>query len=167
MAALSPGMKAPFFNLHTSNNQRFSLEETLKQNPLVVLAFFKVSCPVCQLTFPYLERLHRNYPDLPIWGISQDDQDATTAFARMFGSNFPMLLDTNLATTVDYDLTNVPTIFVVDKNGNIKQTIIGFVKAELEALNETLANVSKTSTSNVTPQALFTAADQVPELKPG
>jgi peroxiredoxin len=162
MVALQEGTKAPVFELIGSDGSAFSLSETLRTNPLVVLAFFKVSCPVCQLIAPYLERLHRSHPSIPIWGMSQDDADATDAFARMFGCTFPMVLDARLSATVDYGLTNVPTVFVVDQDMTISHTIVGFIKNELERLNARLAEIGE---ENAGP--LFTAADEVPELKPG
>jgi peroxiredoxin len=162
MVALAEGSKSPLFNLKATDGVTFSLADALKQNSLVVVAFFKVSCPVCQLAFPYLERLHQSYPSVPIWGISQDDSDATDAFARMFGVTFPMLLDIGLSSTVDFGLTNVPTVFVISQNQTITQTTVGFSKADLEKLNSTLADKSK---QNEVP--LFTAADEVPALKPG
>jgi len=128
----------------------------------VLLAFLKVSCPVCHLTFPYLERLHRSYPNVPIWGISQDDADATGSFAKMFGVTFPILLDDILNVTVAFGITIVPSIFLIASDGNIRQTSIGFVKAELEKLNLELAVASGYSA-----KPLFTAADEVPLLKPG
>lgn len=162
MVALIEGTKAPGFSLTGLDNKGYSLQDALALNKLVVLAFFKVSCPVCQFEFPYLERLRRSYPNIPIWGVSQDDVDATRAFARMFGLTFPMLIDDALQTTVDYDLTNVPSIFLVGDDQVIRQTIVGFVKADLETLNVELARCAQQS---VVP--LFTAADEVPELKPG
>lgn len=162
MVALPPGTKAPGFSLKALDGTQHDLSAALNQQPLVVAAFFKVSCPVCQLAFPYLERLHRSYPNLPIWGISQDDKDATEAFARMFGATFPMLLDAHLQQTVAYDLTNVPTVFLIGADRQIERTIVGFSKSELEQLNLELATASGRSSV-----PLFTAADEVPELKPG
>ena len=162
MVALAQGTKAPYFVLKGLDGAKFNLDDTLKRQPVVLLAFFKVSCPVCQLTFPYLERLHRSYPNIPIWGVSQDDADATTAFARMYGCTFPMLLDEGLSATVDYGLTIVPSVFLIDHDRDIRQSIVGFVKSDLEALNANLAQ-----SSGQTMKPLFTAADEVPELKPG
>ena len=162
MVALLKGTKAPLFNLTGLDRTAYSLQETLKRSPVVVAAFFKVSCPVCQFEFPYLERLHRSYRTIPIWGISQDDADATTAFARMFGVTFPILLDERLQTTVNYGLTNVPSVFLIGEGLSIDQSTVGFVKAELESLNEDLARVAGCNTV-----PLFTAADEVPELRPG
>ncbi len=162
MVAIIPGTKAPFFTLKTSEGGILKLSESLRGHGAVVLAFFKVSCPVCQFTFPYLERLHRSYLHIPVWGISQDDSDATTAFARMYGCSFPMLLDERLDCTVSYGLTNVPSVFLVTQDGAIKQTIVGFAKGEMEDLNEQVALFAQQ-----TVRPLFTQADEVPALKPG
>jgi cytochrome c biogenesis protein CcmG, thiol:disulfide interchange protein DsbE len=163
MAAIIPGTKAPQFNLPTTSaGTQQDLSNALRQSPLVVLAFYKVGCPVCQFAFPYLERLHRSYPTLPLWGVSQDDSDATNAFARMYGISFPMLLDESLQSTVEYDLTNVPSIFAVTADGTIVQTIVGFAKKDLEQLNQRMADAA-----GVPANPLFTDADEVPELKPG
>lgn len=162
MVAIIPGTRAPQVLLSTTTGSALNLADALSQHKYVVLAFFKVSCPVCQFTFPYLERLKRLHPSIPIWGVSQDDSDATTAFARMYGLTFPLLLDTRLDLTVAYGLTNVPTTFLVAADGSIQQTIVGWVKSELEELNTRLSEISETAG-----KPLFTAADEVPELRPG
>jgi cytochrome c biogenesis protein CcmG, thiol:disulfide interchange protein DsbE len=164
MAAITPGNVAPRFNLPTTNppGSRQDLSAAIRDHKIVVLAFFKVSCPVCQFAFPFLERLHHSYPGVPIWGVSQDDIDATNAFARMYGVSFPMLLDESLQSTVEYDLTNVPTVFAVSQDGKIKQTIVGFAKKDLEQLNALMAQAAEAPV-----KPLFTDADEVPELKPG
>lgn len=162
MVALAQGTKAPIFSLRGLDRCQYDLAETLKKSPVVLIAFLKVSCPVCHIMFPYLERLHRSYPSIPIWGISQDDVDSTKAFARMFGCTFPMLIDDHLETTVRYNLTHVPSLFLVADDGHIGESIVGWVKADLEQLNLRLCQ-----SAGAKPVALFTAADEVPELKPG
>lgn len=162
MTALDAGTQAPLIQLKGVDGKSYDLKETLKSTPAVVLAFYKVSCPVCQFTFPYLERLRRGYETLELWGVSQDDVDATFAFARTYGCSFPMLLDLRLETTVNYDLTNVPSIFLVGEDQIIKKSIVGFVKADLEDLAETLGQLL-----NEKPIKLFSEADEVPALKPG
>jgi peroxiredoxin len=162
MVALLEGTQAPDFKLSSIGGQTYSLSQTLRERSLVLIAFFKVSCPVCQFEFPYLERLHRSYPTAAIWGLSQDDADATAAFAKMFGITFPMLLDFRLQTTVDYGLTNVPSVFLIGDDQKIRQTIVGFVKDDLEKSNLELAMSSGNSS-----KPLFTSADEVPAFRPG
>ena len=57
MAALAIGAKAPAISLPSTNGETVTLAEALKKGP-VVAAFFKVSCPTCQFTAPFLERLY-------------------------------------------------------------------------------------------------------------
>lgn len=163
MPTKTAGTQAPPLELKTSDGRDHSLYEALKSHPLVVLAFFKISCPVCQFTFPFLQRLHQAYPNVPIWGVSQDDAEDTAAFARDYGKvAFPMVLDEKLDYTVKYGLVSVPSIFVVRQDRTIEQAIFGFAKADLEQLNELMA---KAGGSPLKP--LFTEQDDVPTLRPG
>jgi peroxiredoxin len=163
MVALLEGTQAPDLSLPSLDGSRYSLYQRLKESPLVLLAFFKVSCPVCHLEFPYLERLHRSYPKLPIWGISQDDVDATVAFCKMYGVTFPSLLDDNgLFASIDYGITHVPSVFLVTSDRMIRQTIVGFSKSDLDKLGKELARYASSAY-----KPLFTEADEVPEMKPG
>ena len=162
MVALLEGTQAPDLSLTSTDGSRYSLYQRLRESPVVLLAFYKVSCPVCHLEFPYLERLHRSYPRLPIWGISQDDEDATVTFSKMFGITFPTLLDHSLDVSVKYGITHVPSVFLVGSDKMIRQTIVGFSKADLERLNLELATAMDFSS-----KPLFSAADEVPEFRPG
>ena len=51
--ALACSIKAPEFRLKSTTGKPVILSEVLKRGP-VVLAFFKVGCPVCQYAFPDL-----------------------------------------------------------------------------------------------------------------
>jgi cytochrome c biogenesis protein CcmG/thiol:disulfide interchange protein DsbE len=162
MPTKTAGTEAPRVNLKTADGQSFSVDDALKKHPIVVLAFFKVSCPVCQFAFPFLERLHKSYPKAEIWGVSQDDASDTAAFAKSYGVTFPILLDETLEWTVKYGLVSVPSVFAVQRDGTISQAIFGFAKADLEELNESLA-----VSSGVPAKPLFTDEDDVPTLRPG
>ena len=58
MPALAVGKKAPDFTLPVMDGKSFSLQGALTRGP-VVAAFFKISCPVCQFAFPFLERIYK------------------------------------------------------------------------------------------------------------
>src|SRR5215831_346578 len=84
MPALASGVQAPEIELTALDGRKFSLSAARARGP-VVLAFFKVSCPVCQLAFPYLERMFKAYSksgSFTLVGISQDSAVDTTAFNR-------------------------------------------------------------------------------------
>ena len=88
---VAAGAPAPAFRLVGVDAGQRSLEDILAGGP-TLLAFYKISCPVCQLTAPYLERLAANSA-LQVIGISQDDAGATREFIERFGVTFPTLLD--------------------------------------------------------------------------
>ena len=165
MAALTAGTKAPDISLGAVDGKNFSLQEALKKGP-VLAAFFKVSCPVCQYTFPYLERLHKAHGNqrITIVGISQDDKRNTNAFLKEYGVTFPTLFDdpNGYAVSNAYGLTNVPTWFLIGQDGDIEMSSVGWAKKEVEDLNRRLAEFQHTS-----PRALFQAGEEVRDFRAG
>ncbi len=142
MATLDTGVRAPNFDLSTVDGKRVSLSEALQKGP-VILAFFKVSCPVCQYAFPFVERLYQanHGADVTVLGISQNTLKDTQKFMREYGVTFPVALDDPAKYVVSnaYGLTNVPTIFYIAPDGEIEISSVGWSKADLEAINRKLA----------------------------
>lgn len=140
------GVQAPDFTLPDLGGRERSLKEWLEQGP-VVLAFFKISCPTCQYTFPFLERLHQKIEGsaVKIAGISQDVGPKTEDFNREYEISFPVLLDSadeNYPVSNAYGITHVPTLFLVEPDGRISLTSVGFVRADLEEIARRMGPVS-------------------------
>ena len=166
MTHVNAGQAAPEFSLKGIDGKIYSLEELLQRGP-VLAAFFKISCPVCQFTFPFLQRLYERYgsDDVTFLGISQDDAKATAGFAKQYGITFPIALDDKekgYPASNAYGLTNVPTIFLIDADGKVSISSMGFVKNDLEQIAAQLAERRK-----ITPAALFRANESVPANRPG
>jgi peroxiredoxin len=166
MTHIVAGNMAPGFSLKALDGKEHALEQLMQQGP-VVAAFFKVSCPVCQFTFPFLERIYKRYggDHLTFLGISQDEAGATKDFAKEFGTTFPTLLDEKekgYPASNAYGLTSVPTIFLIETDGTVKISCMGFDKKDLESIASVLAERKKT-----TPSALFRPDESVPAHKPG
>jgi|SRR5579859_4444205 len=164
MTHIVAGNPAPNFSLKSLDGQPFSLAESLNKGP-VVLAFFKVSCPVCKFTFPFLERLYQRYrtENVTFLGISQDNVAASREFANDFGVTFPILIDdSGYPVSNAYGLTVVPTVVVVQPNGSVRVSSMGFVKADLEAAADYLAD-----RRNITRLPVFLSSEAVPAAKPG
>jgi len=165
MPALAAGVHAPDIQLTALDGTKFSLDQALKQGP-VVAAFFKVNCPVCQLAFPFIERIYKAYKTagkVTVVGVSQNDASETQAFNREFGVTFPVLLDSKgYPVSNAYGLTNVPTVFLISQQREIEASLVSWAKDEMEELNQTLAKIS-----GVPEAQIFTAADQAPVFKPG
>jgi peroxiredoxin len=157
-------MTAPHFQLATTTGERYSLSEALARGPVLV-AFFKVSCPTCQFTFPFLERLHEQLraEGVQTWGIVQDKAQDGARFAAAFGITFPILIDDSAyKVSRAYGLTHVPSIFLVKPDGSIEISSEGFSKADLLAIQRSLAQ-----SLSATPPTLFLPTERIPEYKPG
>src|SRR6202043_3292489 len=124
--ALAAGAPAPEISLTSAAGQKLSLADALKKGP-VLTAFFKVSCPTCQFTMPFLERLHERYsgPKFSMLGISQDDARDTREFCEEYGVQFPALIDERgYPASNEYGLTNVPPMFWINPDGQIQTTSV-------------------------------------------
>ena len=166
MRALEAGVAAPEIRLSSLDGVQFSLDQARKRGP-VVTAFFKVNCPVCQLAFPYLERIHKAYSDkgkFTLVGISQNDAGDTKAFNREFGVTFPTVLDETRKYPASnaYGLTNVPSVFLISADGEIELSSVGWSKRDMEELNRKMAKIS-----GVAAVPLFKPGENVADFKAG
>jgi len=162
MSLVSAGQAAPPFELRGLDGQSYSLPEELQQG-VVLVVFFKVSCPTCQYTLPFVNRLHRRLPGARIWGVSQDDERASRLFADEFGITFPILIEEEPWELSDaYGLTHVPTYVLIASDGRVELAGDGFVRGDLLAIQESLIRHF-----TVTLPPLFASAEKVPEFKPG
>jgi peroxiredoxin len=165
MTHIVAGNKVPGFSLKDLNGRDHSLSTLLENGP-VIAAFFKISCPVCQYTFPFLERLHQRYGKTATFlGISQDDAKTTKKFNTEHGVTFPSALDEsakNYPVSNAYGLTNVPTVFLIDPDGTAKVVCNGFDKKGLEEIAAYLAERQQSA-----PAALFRPDEKIPAHKPG
>ena len=165
MPALQEGSKAPDFSLPALDGSKFSLQDALQRGQ-VLAVFFKVSCPVCQYTLPFIERLHQAYGSqkIAMVGISQDGKPDTDTFLKQFGVTFPTLLDdpAGYAVSNAYGLTNVPSWFLIGQDGEIRISSVGWVRADVEAVNRQLSDANHTS-----PPLLFRPDEDVRDFRPG
>jgi peroxiredoxin len=164
MSTVTVGQKAPRFELKTMEGKAYSLQEVLARGPVLV-AFFKVECPTCQYTFPFVERLYQQFhaQGAQVCGISQDDVRDTQRFAKEYGVTFPVLIDRHpYQISRAYGLELVPTVFLIGADGRVELVSDGFAKADLLEIQQRLAKVF-----GVNPVPLFQPRENVPAFKPG
>jgi peroxiredoxin len=153
---LEPGSRVSDFRLPLLDGGEARLTDIVV-NGSALLAFFKVSCPTCQLTLPHLERIHSS-SKLPVFGVSQNNAADTRDFNRRFGITFPMLLDSResgFPVSNAFGISHVPTLFLVGSGCVIERVTEGWLKAEIRSLGE-MASVDP-----------FQPNVYVPELKAG
>ncbi len=164
MPALIAGKKAPAVGLPDTHGKSFSLRDALRRGP-VLLAFFKVTCPVCQYVMPLVERLHQAFKSkAQVIGISQHPKKETQQFMREYGISMPVLLDDpeSYAVSNAYGLTNVPTLFLIASDGEIQISSVGWNRKDFEAINRALATAA-----SIPPPAVFGRGEDIVDYKAG
>jgi peroxiredoxin len=161
MPVLETGNHAPDFTWPAIDGKTYSLNDALASGP-VLAAFFKVSCPTCQFTLPFLDRAAKHFGC--VWGVSQDDERATRDFGKHFRVSLPLLLEDtdDYPTSNAYGLTHVPSIFLIGTDGEILDSCVGFGREDLLRMTGKLETL--TGKKNFT---LFNAGEDIPKLKSG
>ena len=161
---LPAGAAAPPFSLVSLSGEKLSLSDALQFGPLL-LVFFKISCPTCQFTFPFLQRIYARYGSsrFTFWAVSQNDAQDTQAFLEKYAATFPALLDDpGYPVSNSYGITNVPTMFLVLPDGKIQMSSVGFSKTDLEKIAAEAAQAGEKKAASI-----FAANENVPAYKPG
>jgi peroxiredoxin len=154
------GDKALDFTLFSYSGQGYSLYGT---HGYVMLVFYKVTCPTCQLTLPFVEKMYKLYGDkITFYGIVQDGPKDAEDFARRYSLTFPQLLDyPDYKVSESYLVEVVPTIYLVNEEKLIEFVSSSFVKKDLENLIRKLSLVAQR------PEQDIFEGTQVPVFKPG
>jgi len=162
MDMLQTNQTAPDFQLPKFGGGTSSFHSE-SNGQISVLAFYKFSCPVCQLTFPFLQKIYEAYGNSFYFvAIAQDPADKTEDFRKQYGITIPTLMDVSpYPVSQEYGLEIVPSIFLVNPDHTIRYSGEGFAKQDLLNLADVLAE--KTGR----PQIDVFGNANVPEFKPG
>jgi len=140
------GSMAPEFSLSDLSGQMISLEE--HHGSVVILDFWATWCPPCRMSIPELVKLQKKYGEkgLVILGVSMDNPRQVTdeklqAFKEKNNINYIILRVTEKVIKDYFKNTSVsiPTIFVIDREGKIRDKLVGFKPNAVEkSLNEVI-----------------------------
>jgi len=138
--AYAVGESAPDFSLKDLNGKNYRLSEC--KGKVVVLSFWMTWCIPCQMEMPQLKNLYAAYKDkgFEIFSITADnssDMPKVRSIVKRNGLTNPVLVDADsrvnalLNPRSDYPLT-----IVIDKQGKIVWTHVGYNPGEEKQLEE-------------------------------
>ena len=121
------GSKAPGFTLKDLSGKVVSLDDF--RGKVVLVDFWATWCPPCRNSIPHLSAMYKNYREkgFEILGISLDQGSVgdVTAFVRGAGIEYPILIGTP-EVAQKYAVNPIPASFIIDREGNLRDKIIGF-----------------------------------------
>jgi thiol-disulfide isomerase/thioredoxin len=95
---------------------------------VVFLNFWATWCPPCQEEMPSMERLYKRLgtAGLELLAVDiQENREDVGAFITDSSLSFPVALDESGRVSGIYGIRNIPTTFIIDRNGMIIATVVG------------------------------------------
>ncbi len=96
---------------------------------VVLLNFWATWCRPCRAEMPGMETLWQNYKEqgLVVAAVSVDEgsRGQIETFSKLLDLSFPILLDQESKVSDLYKVSNMPTSFLIDRNGKIISRIVG------------------------------------------
>jgi thiol-disulfide isomerase/thioredoxin len=111
----------------------FNLEQY--RGKVVLLDFWASWCVPCRAAFPWLNKMHQKYHDLgfEIVAVNLDEDRAQAeAFLGKIPANFTIAYDPKGELAKMYQLQGMPASYLIDKEGKILKSHIGFLDSETQ-----------------------------------
>lgn len=122
------GFLAPDFSLQAADGQNVKLSD-LRGRPVLV-NLWTSWCPPCRQEMPAMQKAYVDFRDqgfeiLAVNATDQDNLPDALQFATDLGLTFPILLDQQGEVSRLYQLRSLPTSFFIDRQGVIREVVIG------------------------------------------
>ena len=153
------------FSLPDVSGKTVTLKALLARGPVLV-DFWATYCKPCKKELPYLEALYKEYgaKGFTVVAISIDDArnvSKVKPFVESSRYTFPVLLDTNGDVKRRFEVSYMPTLFILDKNGKKFYSHIGYVPGDEKAAHDKVAELM--GAGGVAPEEKSPAGDATGE----
>ena len=119
------------FTLKNQHGENIKLSELRGQ--VVLLSFWSSQCGTCIKQFSNLNKFHAKFSakSLSVLAINIGDNfQRISQISKKFKPKFSLLFDQYSTVSAAYDIENLPTYFLIDRDGNIQN------KLDAENLND-------------------------------
>jgi peroxiredoxin len=152
---LPEGIQAPGFELPLADGSGETLSLADLEGRVVVLDFWSTTCPPCLREMEDLKVLWRRMKPrgVTVVGVSTGDESPSqiARFGNDRGVDYPLVVDRG-AVAATYQVSSLPTLYVIDGNGRIASAHSGYWPLDEVARAVSAALESQPSTRNSQPQ---------------
>jgi cytochrome c biogenesis protein CcmG/thiol:disulfide interchange protein DsbE len=131
---LQPGDAAPQFSVLDPSGKRVALPDEFR-GKVVLLHFWVSTCRICKGNMEVLESMHADYGSRGVVPCSVnigETKETVEAFLRSVRVTYPILLDEESASRRLYNISGVPTTYVLSRDGIIRFRVLGPIAREQE-----------------------------------
>lgn len=133
------GARAPDFGALDTVQGSITPSLPALKGRVVVLEFWASWCGVCHVMAPTLNGWHDRYSaqGVTVLGVTNDPVEVAGRTAGELGMGYPLASDASGQMLRAYRAYALPTLFVIDKQGNVRDVLIGYSTPrlrEIEAL---------------------------------
>ncbi|MBW7652049.1 redoxin domain-containing protein [Anoxybacillus sp. ST4] len=121
------GMKAPDFSLETIDGKTVQLSQF--HGKIVIVNFWATWCPPCRAEMPdmqtFYEKYHNQVEIVAVNVMVRDSREKVSQFIKDYRLTFPVVLDVDGHVMKQYEIQPIPTSFIIDRQGMIREKQIG------------------------------------------
>lgn len=133
---LRVGENAPEWELFSLDGIKYQMKKSNEK--IGFLVFTKIKCSPCMQSIPFLNELHKNYPNIDILAIyAIDDVKSIKKHKNSHQIEYPILSTTSTLTDL-YHVNLYPTFYLVDKSGVIQFVQSGYGEGSKEKFKEAI-----------------------------
>lgn len=120
------GRQAPAVELRDADGNLWKLSDL--RGKVVFLNFWATWCTTCKSEMPYKEQLFQKMQGRPFQMLGilfRDSPSNLPAYKMKLPVSAPTLISNDSETAKLYGITGVPETFIIDKNGIVREKIVG------------------------------------------
>lgn len=139
------GKQALNFKLESIDGQKVELSKLYGKGPILI-SFWATWCKPCIEEMVELNKIYEELKDkgFNLIAISTDNEKTISKvkpFIKSRGYNFTVLLDTNSEVARKYYAQQIPFSVLLDKDGKVVQTHLGYKKGDEKKLREKIISL--------------------------
>jgi len=128
------------FNSYAENSKD-TLVQMIEENKgkVIYIDFWASWCTPCRKSFPWMNEIQKKYENLKVISINVDaERSYAKEFLAEVPANFSVIYDPNGEIAKQYKLKGMPSSYVLNKQGKLVSTHVGFNKNKQIAYQQEL-----------------------------